>query len=93
MSSSLHKFFTYHCVELVPSLPLPVLQIVGSEMLATGRHLQPSLQLPSFEGVALQSPDIGDCILANRIRVLSGRLLPSAPSRISEDVYVWRPER
>lgn len=68
----------------------PVIQIIGSEMLAASRELKAAVwEMAAFKGVALDPSDKRDCKLARDQGVLSGGLLAAAPPWIPENVDVW----
>ena len=73
---------------------IPVVQIVRREMLTASRGLEMAthLQLPSFIWITLNPPDIRHRIFCSHQWVFSGSLLPSPPSWVPENVYVWCPK-
>lgn len=66
--------------------PVPVVEIIGREVLAAGRHLQP------VAGVPLEPPHVAGGVLAGQERVLAWSLLPPAPPWVPEYVDVRAPE-
>jgi hypothetical protein len=71
---------------------LPVLEVVCGEVLAAGGGLQVRGVDRAGHAVALHAANEDGGVLAGHRRVLTGGLLAPAPSRVSEDVDVWRPE-
>src|SRR5699024_490390 len=54
--------------------------------------LRRGYDLPVLRVVALQAAHEGDAHARGQVRVFAVCLLPAAPARVSEDVYVRRPE-
>ena len=65
---------------------VPVIKIIGSEMLATGSHLQAVLVVH-----ALKSFHIANTILRNHSWILPWSLLASTPPWVPEYVHIWTP--
>ena len=65
----------------------PVIKVVGGVVLTTCGYLQ------SVSGIALETSYVRRCILCGHGGVFAWRLLPSAPSGVSEYVHVRAPIR
>ena len=72
---------------------LPVLEVVGGEVLAAGGGLEVGGVDGAGDAVALHAADEDGGVLAGHRGVLAGGLLPAAPTRVTEHVDVGRPER
>ena len=79
-------------VEDVSGDALPVLEVVGGEVLAAGGGLEVGGVDGAGDAVALHAADEDGGVLAGHRRVLAGGLLAPAPPRVPEHVDVGRPE-
>ena len=78
----------YHCIEVITICAFPVIQIVGSVVFAAGSNFK-SVRVTIIP--LLQASDVASSVLAGKQRVLSGSLLTSPPSWVSENVDIGRP--
>lgn len=84
---------THLCIEDIARGSFPIVQVIGSEVLATGRSPQMvcGYPIPTLKRIPLQPSHIRNCILAGQHGVLPRSLLPSSPSGVSKYVDVWCP--
>lgn len=85
---------TYPSIKPKTSHTLPAVQIVRREMLTASRSLEMAtdLKLPSFIRISLNPSHIRHGVFPCHQWVFPRCLLPSPPSWVPENVYVWCPK-
>lgn len=82
------NLYAYLGVEMEAIIAFPVVEVVGSEMLAASCHLQHVLGLTVW---LLEASYVAGCIFACKKWVLSWGLLSSAPPWVTEYIDIWAP--